>query len=115
MRKVYQLYQSDQVTPEGFGKLYRPLEDQERSLAAKLPKLPRELDALEMHQLAADEVAAEATDLYKRWPAFTPPEKRRIIESITEKIVVGKEDINITLCYLPPSEFKKGNETCEVR
>jgi site-specific DNA recombinase len=104
MRKVYQLYQSDQLSPEGFGKLYRPLEDQERSLAAELPKLQGEVDALEMHQLSADEVVAEAANLHKRWPTFTPQEKRRIIESITEKIIVTGDEIDITLSYMPSCE-----------
>ncbi len=104
MRKVYQLYQTDQVSPEGFGKLYRPLEDQERSLTAELPKLQGEVDALEMQQLSADEVIAEATNLHKLWPKFTDDEKRRIIESIVEKIVVSGDEIDISLCYLPSSE-----------
>jgi len=104
MRKTYQLYQTDHITPEGFGKIYRPLEDQERSLTAELPKLQGEVDALEMHQLAADEVVTEATNLHQRWPKFTQEEKRRIIESITEKITVAKDEIDITLCYVPSSE-----------
>src|ERR1017187_9103367 len=104
MRKVYQLYQTDQISPEGFGKLYRPLEDQERALAAELPKLQGQVDAIEIHQLAADDVVAEASNLHTRWPTFTQEEKRRIIESITEKIVVKGDEIDINLCYMPSSE-----------
>jgi site-specific DNA recombinase len=104
MRKVYQLYQTDQITPEGFGKLYRPLEDQERELSTELPKLQGEVDALEIHQLAADDVVTEATNLHTRWPTFNQEEKRRIIESITEKIVIKGDEIDITLCYMPSSE-----------
>jgi site-specific DNA recombinase len=104
MRKVYQLYQTDHVSPEGFGKLYRPLEDRERALAAELPKLQGQVDALEIHQLAADDVVAEASNLHTRWPTFTQEEKRRIIESITEKITVKGDEIDITLAYIPSSE-----------
>lgn len=104
MRKVYQLFQADQITPDGFGKLYRPLEDQERSLAAELPKLQGEVDALEVRQISADEVVAEASNLHLLWPKFTGEEKRKLIESITEKIVVAGDEIDITLCYLPSSE-----------
>jgi len=104
MRRVYQLYQTEHVSPEGFGKLYRPLEDQERSLATELPKLQGEVDAVEMHQISADEVVAEAANLHKRWPSFKPDEKRRIIESITEKIVVTGDTIDITLSYMPSCE-----------
>lgn len=104
MRKVYQLYQTDQVSPEGFGKLYKPLEDQDRALAAELPKLQGEVDALEMHQLASDEVLTEANNLQRRWPTFNPEDKRRIIESITERIVLKGDEIDVTLCYTPSSE-----------
>src|ERR1039457_3270772 len=48
MRKTYELYQKDQITPEGFGKIYKPLEEQERALTAELPQLQAEIDAIEM-------------------------------------------------------------------
>lgn len=104
MRKVYQLYQSDQVSVESFGNLYRPLEDQERSLAAELPKLQGEVDALQVQSISADDVLAEATNLYQRWPKLDAAEKRRIIESIVEKIVLTDDVIDITYSYLPSSE-----------
>ncbi|MBE7498972.1 MAG: recombinase family protein [Verrucomicrobiales bacterium] len=104
MRKTYQAYQADQISVEGFGKLYRPLEDQERSLAAELPKLEGEVDALETRRLSVDEVVAEAANLYHAWPNLTAEEKRRIVESITEKIVVKGDEIDITLTHLPSSE-----------
>lgn len=104
MRKTYHLYQTDRISPEGFGKLYRPLEEQERSLTAELPKLQGEFDALEMRQISANEVIAEATNLHHLWPKFAPDEKRRIVESITERIVLKQDEIDITFCCLPSSE-----------
>jgi site-specific DNA recombinase len=104
MRKVYQLYQSDQVSPDGFGNLYRPLEDQERSLASELPKLQAEVDALEIQQISADEVLAEATNLRSLWPQLTPEVKRKLIESITEKIVIGRDRIDLSFCCMPSCE-----------
>jgi len=104
MHKTYQLYQADQITPEGFGKIYKPLEDQERALTAELPKLQAEVDAIEMRQISAKEVFAEATSLYRKWPNFSPEEKRRIIESIVEKITLSGDTIDITFSYLPSSE-----------
>jgi site-specific DNA recombinase len=104
MRKTYQLYQEDQITPEGFGKIYKPLEDQERALTAELPKLQAEVDAIEMRQISAEEVFAEATGLHQKWPHFSQEEKRRIIESIVEKITLSGDTIDITFSYLPSSE-----------
>ncbi len=48
MRKTYQLFQADQISAEGFGKIYKPLEQQIASLNAELPRLQGELDAIEM-------------------------------------------------------------------
>lgn len=104
MRKVYQLYQGDKITPDGFGKLYRPLEDQERSLATEYPKLQGEVDAMEMRSISADQVVEEATNLHRQWPKFTADEKRSIIESIVEKLVVAGDSIDITYSYMPSSE-----------
>lgn len=104
MRKTYQLYQLDQITPEGFGKIYRPLEDRERELNAELPRLQAEIDAIEMHQLSAEEVLSEATNLHKRWPQFGSEDKRRIVESIVEKITLSGDEFDVTWSYLPSSE-----------
>ncbi len=104
MKKTYQLFQADQISMEGFGKVYRPLEDQERALAAELPKLQAEVDAIEMHQISAEEVFAEVTGLHRKWPHFGQEEKRRIIESIVEKITLSGDTIDITFSYMPSSE-----------
>ena len=104
MRKTYQLYQADQITPEGFGKIYKPIEDQDRELTAELPKLQAEVDAIEMRQTSAEEVLAEATFLHRKWPQFDPEKKRQIIESIVEKITLSPDTINITWWNLPSSE-----------
>ena len=54
--------------------------------------------------LSADEVLAEARTLYDRWPTMTTDAKRKIAESIIEKLVVGEGEIDITFSYLPSSE-----------
>jgi hypothetical protein len=57
-----------------------------------------------MRQISAEEVFAEATGLYRKWPHFSQEEKRRIIESIVEKITLSGDTIDITFSYLPSSE-----------
>jgi len=57
-----------------------PKEAPVRKLMYDLPRLQAEIDVGRIH------------------------EKRRIVEAITEKIVVGKDEIDTTLCYLAPCE-----------
>lgn len=104
MEKVYKLYQSDSVTPQAFGKLYRPLEEQEKALMAELPRIQGEVDALEIRQISASDVISEATQLHRLWPQFNVTEKRRIIESLVEKITVTNDEINVTYWASPLCE-----------
>ncbi len=103
-RKVYRLYQDDQISTEGFGSLNSPLEAQERTLASELPKLQGELDALKIHELSAEEVVGEAMNLHASWPRLSPEDKRGLIESIVESIEVSNQTVTITLCASPSSE-----------
>jgi len=103
MEKVYRLYVADQLTPEGFGRQYRPLEERFNQLEDEVPRLQGEVDFLKIQHLSSDEVLSEAKDLWKRWPDFGPEEKRQVVENITDKIVIGKDEVTIELCYLPSS------------
>jgi site-specific DNA recombinase len=101
---VYKLYVDQQLTGESFAKFYKPLEERQNQLDEELPRLQAEVDLLKINHLSADKVVAEAKDLHERWPSLTREEKQKIVESITEKIIIGKDSIDISLCCLPSSE-----------
>jgi len=109
MDKTYRLYIDDKITSEGFGERYKPLEERLEQIKNQLPELQGEIDFLKIQYLSSDQILNEARDLYSRWPEFKAEEKRKIAENITEKIIVGTEDVTINLCYLPsppPSSLK---------
>jgi len=101
--KVYRAYIADELTVQAFGRQYRPLEDRVNQLEGQIPGLQGEIDFLKIQYLSSDQVLAEARDLYSRWQNLETEEKRKIIENITERIVIGKDDLTIHLCYLPSS------------
>jgi len=106
MDRTFELYQQDQISVQGFGERYRPMEERLNQLKEETPKLEAEIVFLKSEYDSSDEILSEAQDLYSRWPKLNREEKRAIIESITEKITIGKEDVTINLCYLPsPSEY----------
>ena len=101
IQRVYQLYSDGGLTADGFARFYRPLEQRQKQLDDEVPRLQAELDLLKVNQMSTDKVVTEAKDLYEKWPQLTRPEKRRVIESITEKIVISTDDeLSISLCYL---------------
>ena len=106
MDKVYRLYVGEQISSDGFGLLYRPLEDRLKELDDRLPKLQAELDFLRIQTLSRDEIIAEAQDLYGRWTDLLPEEKRQIVENVVERITISKNGVSIDLAYVPtPSEI----------
>jgi len=106
MDKVYRAYIDDEISMESFGRQYRPLESRLKQIEDRIPELRAEIDFLKIQYLSSDQILHEAKDLYSRWPELVAEEKRKIVENITEKIIVGKDDVTINLCYLPsPSKM----------
>ncbi len=103
MDKLYSLYRDDAISKSGFKERYTPLEERLRQIDDQLPELQGEIDFLRIQYLSSDEILNEARDLYSRWKQLSFEEKKKIIETITEKITIGQGDININLCYIPGS------------
>lgn len=101
--KLYELYLDDQLPREGFGQRTAALQARFDQLENEIPQLQAETDFLKINLLSRDQILHEASDLYARWPDLDAAEKRQIVESITEQIVIGQEDITINLNYLPVS------------
>ncbi|MEX2262674.1 MAG: recombinase family protein [Bryobacteraceae bacterium] len=106
MDKVYRAYIADEVSVQGYGRQYRPLEERLNQLESEIPKIQADLDFARIQFLSSDEILSEARDLYTRWPELPFQDKRTILENITEKVVIGKDDVAIDLCYLPSAASK---------
>jgi len=103
MRQTHQLYLKQQISDDGFRDLYAPAEERLKQLNAELPKLEAEVDFLKVNKLSADDVLHEAASLHDRWPSMEVSEKRKIVEAIIEKVVVGNGEIDITYSHVPTS------------
>ena len=104
MEKTHRLYLDGQITAQGFGLFYKPAEERLNQLTTELPKLEADLDHDKVNAVSAEEVVAEAEALHTRWPRLPIDDKRRIVQAIFEKIVIGKGEIDITFSHLPSSE-----------
>ena len=99
-----------EVSGIAFGKFFRPIEERQKQLEDELPRLQAEIDFLKINSFSSDQVMTDATYLQEIWPGLERAEKRKIVECITNKIVISKEEITIDLCYLPSSkELSKKN------
>ena len=103
---VFQLYLAKELSKEDFGRRHRPLSERRTQLEDELPRLQASLDVLRISTLSREEAAVEARDLTARWNDLPTEEKRQMVEAITDRIVIGPEDVEIALLHLP----LRGNE-----
>lgn len=99
--KCFDLYGEGKVDGDGFQRKHQPLHERRIQLEAEMPKLQAEIDVFRIGALSQEETLIEARDLWSRWDALSPEEKRGIVETITDRIVVGKEDVEIALLHIP--------------
>ena len=110
MTRTHKLYIQEQITAQGFGDFYKPAEQRLNQLNAELPKLEAEVDFLKVNKLSAADVLHEANSLYESWPSLPSEDKRKIVEALIEKVVIGNGEIDITFSHLPSSEERCKNQ-----
>ena len=109
--RMTELRTNGELSKEEFAAFYKPAELQLRQIEAQLPELQAEIDFLKIHALSADSLVQEAKDLYTNWLNLPFQEKRSIIETITEKLVINDNSIDISLNYAPsPLSFPNGGK-----
>ncbi len=104
MKQTHRLFVEGHITGQGFGDFYKPAEVRLNQLVSELPKLEAEVDFLKVNKLSAADVLHEASSLHERWPSMPTPDKRKIVEALVEKIVIGDGEIDITFSHMPTSE-----------
>jgi site-specific DNA recombinase len=109
MQRTYRLYQADEISVEGFGRLYRPLEQRLKQIEDELPRLQGEVDFLRINTLSRDEVLSGTKDLTASWPNLTLQERRQIVEAMVERIEVGRDEVVVSLLGIP-SPFELATE-----
>lgn len=104
MKQFVDMRLDESMSKENFMLHYKPLEIRQAQIQQELPELQAEIDILKIQFLSSDTVMQGAQDLYQQWGNLPHEDKRSIVELITEKITIGKEDIDISLSYLPSPE-----------
>lgn len=99
--RIYKLYMDDKLTAQQFKELYNPNDIRKKQLESEIPRLQAEVDILKVDGLSSACILADAKELNACWPTLSLQERRSMIEFLVKKIVVGKDEIDISLCYLP--------------
>jgi site-specific DNA recombinase len=90
-----------EMSKEQFAEQYKPLETRVAQLDLQLPELEADIDVRTIQLNSTDVVMSEAKALYEQWGGMPYEQKRTIVEMITSRIELDREDITITLAYAP--------------
>jgi site-specific DNA recombinase len=101
MDNLIELRMSNELSKDVFAEKYRPMEERLLQINDQLPEVQAEVAFLRIHNASSDVILSDAKNLYDQWGNLPMEDKRYLVERITQKIVVGKEDINIDLRHLP--------------
>lgn len=98
---LFALHREGGVATTDFGRRFAPLSERRRQLDEELPRLQAELDVMRISSASQEEAISGAKALTEGWSALTQEQKRQMIEATTNRIVIGKEEIEIDLVALP--------------
>lgn len=99
--RTYELYIAGEIPKEGFGRRVQPLEERVSQIGTDLAILQAKIDAGKIARLNQDYMLNEARTLHARWPSLSLGQKKEIVQAITDEIVVGTDEVDIRLQYLP--------------
>lgn len=114
-KELMDMFMEGKLTKEAFPSMMNPLQERLLQLQSQIPDLESEISYREIQMLSSDTVLSEAKQLYEQWTEMPFEQKRAIVETITDRIEIDREDISITLSYLPSISRKSGNSQHNVR
>jgi len=92
---------NNELSKEVFAEKYRPMEERLIQLNNQLPEMQAEIDFLKIQHRSSDVILNDAQNLYNDWNSMSFEQKRYMVETITNEIAVGTEDIRIHLKHVP--------------
>jgi len=112
IEKILQLYTEGQIATEAFDTYHNKPYEQLQQIQETIRELEMEILGYATNTKSMSHVINEARSLYECWDVLEREQKRNIIETIVDRIIVDTEDIEINLFKLIPDSYlpylKKG-------
>ncbi len=116
IEQLFKLNQEGQLLTENFKEHYDPVHAEYQNVSTSVEDKEREIVILCEHLESSEGMVQDAQVLYADWKQLSNPEKRSLVEAITERITISDTDINIQLRRLMPPHkaVENGVQTPEM-
>jgi site-specific DNA recombinase len=95
------LYQGGRLDEEAFSKRYEPLKIRLQELQAEQSKLNQMAHKLTSDLSRGEEALAETQDVAQRYPAMPFADRRRLVETVVERVTVGDDEVEFGYLFDP--------------
>ena len=104
VERVFSLYMDGGLNATQFKERHDPLGQKKKALEEELPRLEAEISLLQVAGLSEEAFQEEARNLRGRWEKMNGEERRRMVELLATKIVIGDGEVTFHLSYIPRIE-----------
>ena len=109
MQHLVDLRFAKELEKEGFQELYKPKELRLMQIDETLPNIQGRIDHKKVQRLSADVMVSEAATLAEKWDGLEFAERRTIVETITNQIVIGADSVHIVFAHDPDFSSNSGH------
>lgn len=109
--KLIELYQANALDKKGFGARYEKLRVRLEQIDGELPELQAKRDVLKIALASQEEVLSGSKDLVERWDTLPHPERRQVVETILDRVVVGSGEVEFNFLYNPGFASSKNSQS----
>ncbi len=99
--KLIELYQGGVLDKKGFGQRYEKMRLRLDQIGEELPTLQAKRDVLKIALASQEEVLSGSRDLVDRWDTLEHPERRQVVETILDRVVIGSGEVEFNFLYNP--------------
>lgn len=99
--KLIEIYTDNMIDKETFNMRFLPLSERKEQIKIEIPRIEGQIAVIETADIGRDYMVTEVVTLLSMWDLFTVEEKQKVVKNLVNKIIVGKEEIEFVLNYLP--------------
>jgi site-specific DNA recombinase len=102
IENILLLHTEGKIPTEAFHSYHQKPYEQLQQVSVSIEEIEQEIQVNSVTKKSTNEVLELAKDLFEKWTTLSHEQKREVIETITDKIIVGKDEIDITLFKILP-------------
>tara|TARA_A100001015_G_C14690543_1_gene594284 strand:- start:91 stop:681 length:591 start_codon:yes stop_codon:yes gene_type:complete len=102
LEQILLLHTEGKIATEAFDTYHQKPYEQLQQIEQSIHELENDVTLNQKTEDSTSEILSQAKNLFAEWNTFNDNQKREIIETITDKIIVGEKEIDIRLFKLLP-------------